>query len=84
MTGHKPARPRTAVRKEQIHGAVINGTPGDDTLVGTPMDDQINGLAGVDTINGAAGNEGSLVLVRAGRIATDHVPGRCSRENSTA
>ena len=38
-------------------GSVINGTPGNDSLVGGPGNDTINGLAGDDTIDGAAGND---------------------------
>ena len=36
---------------------VINGTPGDDTLVGSSSDDQISGFAGNDSIRGNDGND---------------------------
>ena len=37
--------------------AVINGTPGPDTLIGTPEPDQITGFEGDDLINGGPGND---------------------------
>lgn len=37
--------------------AIINGTPGNDTLVGTPASDTIHGGAGNDLIDGGAGND---------------------------
>ena len=37
--------------------AIINGTPGDDSLVGTPADDQINGGAGNDLLFGVGGDD---------------------------
>lgn len=37
--------------------AVINGTPGADTLIGTGSADQINGLEGNDTLEGRGGND---------------------------
>jgi Ca2+-binding RTX toxin-like protein len=36
---------------------VIDGTPGDDTLIGTTGEDQINGYEGSDYIRGAEGND---------------------------
>jgi VCBS repeat-containing protein len=36
---------------------VINGTPGDDTIIGTADHDIINGLKGEDWISGGAGND---------------------------
>src|SRR5262245_11401915 len=38
-------------------GQVINGTPGNDSLVGTEGNDAINGLGGNDTIDGRGGND---------------------------
>ena len=37
--------------------AIINGTPGNDTLFGTNFDDQIFGFAGFDFLLGGAGND---------------------------
>ncbi|MGF6347215.1 Ca2+-binding RTX toxin-like protein [Variovorax sp. W2I14] len=37
--------------------AIIDGTPGNDTLVGTPGADSIHGGAGNDLIDGGAGND---------------------------
>lgn len=37
--------------------AVINGTPGNDTLIGGPDNDVINGGGGADTLNGGAGRD---------------------------
>jgi Ca2+-binding RTX toxin-like protein len=37
--------------------AIINGTPGNDTLIGTFASDQINGLAGNDNLDGGLGND---------------------------
>jgi predicted extracellular nuclease len=38
-------------------GAILNGTPGRDTIPGTPGDDVITGGFGADTITGAAGRD---------------------------
>src|SRR5687767_1322685 len=42
-------------RAVETQMAIINGTPGNDTLTGGNENDFINGLAGNDTLNGGAG-----------------------------
>lgn len=37
--------------------AVMNGTPGNNTLIGTNQSDQINGFAGNDTLSGLGAND---------------------------
>lgn len=58
---------------------VINGTPGNDTLLGTPGDDQINGFGGNDLLVGFAGNDilngGDGIDVLLGGLGNDTLAG---------